>query len=63
MKCQCCKKKLAMINCKGCNSIFCSGCIQMELHSCTGLAAAKIEELRLLKERLVKIESKKLLGF
>jgi hypothetical protein len=35
----------------------------MELHSCTGLAAAKIEELRLLKERLVKIESKKLLGF
>lgn len=50
MKCICCKRKLAMINCKGCKGIFCSGCILMEEHACTGMEAVKTAE----REKLAK---------
>jgi predicted nucleic acid binding AN1-type Zn finger protein len=48
MKCICCHKKLAMINCRGCTGTFCSGCILMEAHQCAGIEKMKIAS----KERL-----------
>lgn len=43
MKCVFCKRKLAMINCRGCTGIFCSGCILMEAHQCVGIEKFKTE--------------------
>ena len=44
MKCFWCHKKLGMIDCKGCKGTFCSGCIQLESHSCAGLESVRAQE-------------------
>ena len=52
MKCFCCHKKLGMINCKGCKGTFCSGCIQLENHACTGLESIRKQELQKLANNM-----------
>lgn len=44
MKCLHCKKHSGIINCKGCKGVFCSGCIQLETHMCSGLEHIKHQE-------------------
>ncbi len=60
MKCPSCRKGLAIVNCKGCKALLCSGCIQMEVHACPGLESAKQHELYLLKKRMVKVVAPKI---
>jgi len=60
MKCPFCRKALAIVNCKGCKTLLCSGCIQMEVHSCTGIESVRQQELKLLEKRMVKVVAPKI---
>ena len=62
IKCTQCKKKIGFcgIDCKYCGGGFCSRCIQLEIHACSGMSAKKIEEIINLGKKLPLIESKKI---
>ena len=52
MPCFKCKNKGIPINCKYCNLRFCSKCIQLEIHNCSGLKLKKENSLKNLKKEL-----------
>jgi hypothetical protein len=60
-KCKQCSKKIGFcgIHCKYCLNDFCSGCIQLEIHRCAGIAKKKEEEISNLEKKLPLVESKK----
>lgn len=58
MPCYKCKKKGLPIPCSYCNHGYCSGCIQLEIHKCEGLAD-KIENEKTNLEKKLCIEVKK----
>lgn len=60
MKCLKCRTKMGMLKCKECSGNFCCGCIQLEVHTCTGLEAKKKEEKQLLEKRLPVIIASKI---
>ena len=60
IKCNNCRKKLGMMEfkCK-CELKFCSSCIQPEKHNCT--FDHRTQEINKLKEKLIKVETKKVI--
>lgn len=50
-KCENCKRKRITVNCMTCNSMFCTSCIQNEIHSCE-----KIDEK--IKKNILHLELK-----
>jgi hypothetical protein len=61
MPCFKCKKKGIPIPCKYCNLSFCSRCIQLEIHNCSGSDIKKQDSLEKLKCQL-KFEKEKKFG-
>jgi len=49
----CRRKKSVLLNCKGCDKSFCTGCIPLELHTCTGLETLKEAKLQELEKKLM----------
>jgi len=49
-----------MLKCKECSGNFCSGCIQLEVHTCSGLENKKKEEKELLAKKLPLIIASKI---
>jgi len=52
MPCFKCKKKGIPIDCKYCNSGFCSRCIVLEIHACKGIETKKENEIKELDKKL-----------
>lgn len=63
MKCECCKKTLAILKCKECSCSFCSGCIQLEVHICEGIAKRKVKQKLILEKSLPPVVSDKVIRF
>ena len=59
-KCQHCKKKPSLLKCKDCSAMFCSNCIQLEIHACPQMAARKQALISNLESKLVKVVAPKL---
>lgn len=53
-RCHNCRKKIGLLglNCSYCNHKYCSGCIQLEQHECSGIEKCVEEHKNKLKERL-----------
>lgn len=60
MKCLKCRGAMGMLKCKECSGNFCSGCIQLEVHTCSGLENKKKEEKELLAKKLPLIIASKI---
>lgn len=60
MKCPNCKRNNAMLVCKECSSNCCYGCIQLEVHNCSGIAERKRKERAILQDNLPLIIGKKI---
>ena len=63
MKCECCKRALAILKCKECSCSYCSGCIQLEVHSCEGVAKRKAQQKLLLEKSLPTVVADKVTRF
>ena len=59
MKCVYCLKKPSILKCKSCQSMLCTSCIQLEIHSCKGMKENKEKELEKLKQQLPKVIASK----
>ena len=55
MRCKNCRKKTSLngIICKCCSFNYCTSCIQLEKHNCTGIEVKKDETLKLLEDKLM----------
>lgn len=61
MKCEwCSRKKGFVLKCSSCESLFCSGCIQLEEHRCKNIHKKIEKELLVIELKNVKVESKKI---
>lgn len=54
-----CAHKPKLLLCTKCGGRVCSACVQLEVHGCPGLQAAKKAELAGLEARLVKVVAPK----
>ena len=63
MKCLCCSKKPAILNCKQCSHVYCTNCIQLETHKCSSLEKYILAERKKLKESLPVIKASKVIPF
>lgn len=63
MKCEFCKKTPAILKCKECSCSFCCGCIQLEVHSCEGVAKRKAQQKLMLEKSLPQIVASKVIRF
>ena len=54
-----CKHKLRLLCCPHCKLNVCTKCIQLEVHGCAGLAAAKSAELALLEKKMERVVAPK----
>ena len=54
MKCSHCKKKVGLmtLECKYCQTSFCTSCIALEKHGCKGIDKYKTENKQMLEEKL-----------
>lgn len=53
MPCQRCKKKCGIpIECTYCDGFYCPGCIQLEIHKCSGIQKKIEEELYYLEKKI-----------
>ena len=52
MPCFRCKRKGIPINCRFCDSGFCSRCIDLSIHNCSGLDEYKNEKKKILEKQL-----------
>ncbi len=59
MACDNCKKKGIGIDCKYCIGSYCSKCIQLEVHLCSGMHEKKKDQILKLKENLSFEQKKK----
>lgn len=50
-----CRHKPKILKCKSCQGMFCTGCIQLEVHSCPGIEFQKQIERANLSKNLVKV--------
>lgn len=57
---QCKCKGLLKIHCKYCTGEFCTKCILLERHNCTGLEDKHNQDISNLRKRLVKIVTPKI---
>lgn len=53
-KCHCCKKKIGVlgIHCSYCQGTYCTGCIVLEKHNCTGMEKYNEKNKNVLKNIL-----------
>lgn len=58
-----CKHKPKMLKCRACEQMFCSGCIQLEVHSCPKLNAQTQAEKDILEKKMVKVVAPKVTYF
>lgn len=59
-KCQkCLRKKGFALNCSECKGVFCTGCIQLELHECPGLVQKVKKDLMILEVKNQKVTAQK----
>ena len=59
---QCKCKGLLKLHCKYCTGEFCTKCILLERHSCTGLEDKHSQDISNLRKRLVKVVAPKIEG-
>ena len=59
-KCPTCKRKPGLLKCKECSVMFCSGCIQLEIHACPEMSARKQALISNLESKLVKVIAPKI---
>lgn len=52
MPCSLCKKKGIPLDCRFCNSGFCSRCIDLSIHKCKGIDEWKKEKREVLEKQL-----------
>jgi predicted nucleic acid binding AN1-type Zn finger protein len=57
-KCNC--KGILKLHCKYCSGEFCTSCILLENHECTGIEQKQNQELSNLRKRLVKVTTPKI---
>lgn len=52
MRCNCCKRKTFTLSCNYCSGVFCTSCIQLEIHNCPKKSDCKDKQRKELTERL-----------
>jgi len=54
MRCQKCRRRMGIagFDCKHCQGIYCSSCITLEVHACSGTAAKIAHERQLIEKSL-----------
>jgi hypothetical protein len=58
-----CLHKNKTLTCSKCSERVCARCVQLEVHGCAGLAAAKERERQALEKKLVKVMASKVVTF
>lgn len=53
-------KKGFHLTCTACKGTFCAGCIQLEIHKCSGLDTKITDERARLAKTLVKVQASKI---
>ena len=56
---KCLRRKGFTLNCSECPGVFCTGCIQLELHECAGLHQKIQKDLRALELKNQKVTAQK----
>ena len=59
MRCEACNKKCIPINCSYCIHDYCSSCIQLEIHKCSGLTKKCKNLVENLEKSLIRVIPKK----
>jgi predicted nucleic acid binding AN1-type Zn finger protein len=59
-RCVNCKKKGIPITCKYCTNGYCSSCIQLEIHKCSGIETKNNEEKTNLEKKLIRVEASRI---
>ena len=57
---QCKRKGFLKLHCKYCSGEFCTSCILLEKHNCTGMDKKQNQEISNLRKRLVKVTMPKI---